>query len=74
MLAKMFDCRCRGYEALDADAYRRDRQKDALRQQHGYFVLRFLAEDVGKHLDPVLDTVLAALAHRRCQSALSPLR
>jgi len=49
----------------DADAYRRDRQKDALLQQHGYFVLRFLAEDVGKHLDHVLDTVLAALAHRR---------
>ncbi len=48
----------------DADAYRRDRRKDALLQQHGYFVLRFLAEDVGKQLDYVLDTVLATLAHR----------
>jgi len=48
----------------DADAYRRDRRKDALLQQHGYFVLRFLAEDAGKQLDHVLDTILAALAHR----------
>ena len=48
----------------DADAYRRDRRKDALLQQHGYFVLRFLAEDVGKHLDLVLDTILATLVHR----------
>jgi superfamily II DNA or RNA helicase/very-short-patch-repair endonuclease len=48
----------------DAEAYRRDRRKDALLQQHGYFVLRFLAEDAGKSLDAVLDTVLAALVHR----------
>ncbi|MBN1590848.1 MAG: hypothetical protein JW888_15150 [Pirellulales bacterium] len=31
---------------------------------NGYFVLRFLAEDVGKHLDTVLDAILRALAHR----------
>ena len=48
----------------DADAYRRDRRKDALLQQHGYFVLRFLAEDAGKELDYLLDSILAALAHR----------
>jgi Protein of unknown function (DUF559) len=48
----------------NADAYRRDRRKDALLQQHGYFVLRFLAEDAGKQLDCVLDAVLAALARR----------
>ena len=48
----------------DAEAYRRDRRKDALLQQNGYFVLRFLAEDAGKHLDHILDTILAALAHR----------
>ena len=48
----------------DAEAYRRDRRKDALLQQNGYFVLRFLAEDVGKNLDLILDTVLAALFHR----------
>lgn len=48
----------------DADAYRRDRRKDALLQQHGYFVLRFLAEDIGRHLDAVLDTILCALLHQ----------
>ena len=48
----------------DADAYRRDRRKDELLQQHGYFVLRFLAEDTGKRLDHVLDTILAVLANR----------
>jgi very-short-patch-repair endonuclease len=49
----------------DAEAYRRDRRKDALLQQHGYFVLRFLAEDAGKRLDHVLDAILAALVHRQ---------
>ena len=49
----------------DAQAYRRDRRKDALLQRHGYFVLRFLAEDAGKQLDEVLDMVVAGLVHRR---------
>ena len=53
----------------DADAYRRDRRKDALLQQHGYFVLRFLAEDAGKQLDYVLDAILAALANRSLKSS-----
>jgi very-short-patch-repair endonuclease len=51
----------------DADAYRRDRRKDALLQQHGYFVIRFLAGDAGKQLDYVLDSILVALAHRHCE-------
>ncbi len=54
-----------GPQHLDVDAYRRDRRKDTLLQENGYFVLRFLAEDVGKRLNEVLDTVLRALAHRR---------
>lgn len=49
----------------DAEAYRRDRRKDLLLQQHGYFVLRFLAEDAGKRLDHLLDTILAVLATRQ---------
>lgn len=49
----------------DIDAYRRDRRKDVLLQENGYRVLRFLAEDVGKRLDDVLDTILRALAHER---------
>ena len=49
----------------DEEAYRRDRRKDRLLQEHGYFVLRFLAVDVGRYLDTVLDTTLRALSHRR---------
>lgn len=48
----------------DPDAYRRDRRKDALLQENGYFVLRFLAEDIGKQLDHVLDTILRTLTRR----------
>ena len=48
----------------DADAYRRDRRKDALLQENGYLVLRFLAEDVGTYLDQVLDAILRALSHQ----------
>ena len=47
----------------DTNAYRRDREKDALLQENGFYVLRFLAEDVGRQLDRVLDTVLRALAN-----------
>jgi very-short-patch-repair endonuclease len=49
----------------DADTYRRDRRKDRLLQENGYFVLRFLAEDVGKDLDAVLDAILRTLGRRR---------
>jgi very-short-patch-repair endonuclease len=49
----------------DPAAYRRDRRKDRLLQENGYLVLRFLAEDVCKDLDSVLDAILRALVHRR---------
>ncbi len=45
----------------DAAAYRRDRRKDVLLQENGYMVLRFLAVDVSKHLDEVLDSILRAV-------------
>jgi very-short-patch-repair endonuclease len=48
-----------------AQAYRRDRRKDMLLQQHGYFVLRFLVEDMGKEFDAALDAILRALSHRQ---------
>ena len=54
----------------DPVAYRRDRRKDQVLQENGYLVLRFLAEDVGKELDLVLDTVLRAFSYRR--SAVPP--
>ena len=53
-----------GQHLGDTDAYRRDRRKDALLQENGYLVLRFLAEDVGKHLDQVLDGICRALSHQ----------
>jgi very-short-patch-repair endonuclease len=49
----------------DPVAYRRDRRKDRLLQENGYFVLRFLAEDVGKCLDQVLDSILRTLCGQR---------
>ena len=55
----------------DPVAYRRDRRKDQLLQENGYFVFRFLAEDVGKELDVVLDAMLRALSRRRGSSSLS---
>jgi very-short-patch-repair endonuclease len=58
----------------DPIAYRRDRRKDQLLQENGYLVLRFLAEDVGKELDLVLDSILRALSHRRASaSVVQPL-
>jgi very-short-patch-repair endonuclease len=48
----------------DPVAYRRDRRKDQLLQEDGYFVLRFLAEDVGKDLDAVLDAILRSFIRR----------
>ncbi|MEO7889166.1 MAG: DUF559 domain-containing protein [Vicinamibacterales bacterium] len=49
----------------DPVAYRRDRRKDQLLQESGYLVLRFLAEDVGRELDAVLDAILRALSRSR---------
>jgi superfamily II DNA or RNA helicase/very-short-patch-repair endonuclease len=51
------------------EAYRRDRRKDLLLQEQGYFVLRFLAEDVGKQLDSVLDSIVHSVTclENRCR-------
>lgn len=58
----------------DPIAYRRDRRKDHLLQENGYLVLRFLAEDVGKELDLVLDAILRALGkHRELSSTVHTL-
>lgn len=46
----------------DARTYRRDRRKDALLQMHGYLVLRFLTDDIGKELGPILDQLVRVLA------------
>ena len=51
------------------DAYRSDRRKDALLQEHGYFILRFLTTDIGKHLNETLDAILRTLAHCRREAS-----
>ncbi len=58
----------------DPVAYRRDRRKDLLLQENGYFLLRFLAEDVGKDLDRVLDTIVRALGRRSAVAIEAPVR
>jgi very-short-patch-repair endonuclease len=58
-----------GQHLADPIAYRRDRRKDQLLQENGYFVLRFLAEDIGRELDAVLDAILRVLARRRQSAA-----
>ncbi|MDR3077348.1 MAG: DEAD/DEAH box helicase family protein [Planctomycetota bacterium] len=42
----------------DPDAYRRDRAKDLLLQEHGWVVMRCLADDIAEKLDELLDDVL----------------
>jgi very-short-patch-repair endonuclease len=53
----------------DPAAYRRDRREDQLLQENGYFVSRFLVEDVGKNLDLVPDAILRAVGLRRASSS-----
>ena len=45
----------------DKNAYRRDRRKDELLQGEGYFVLRFLAEDVMSDLGSVIGCIVRRL-------------
>lgn len=53
-----------GQHLTDPPTYRRDRCKDRLLQENGYFILRFLAEEVGKNFAEVLDAILRVLANR----------
>ena len=48
---------------------RRDRRKDQLLQENSCFARRFLAEDVGKELDAVLDGILRVVTRRRQSAA-----
>jgi superfamily II DNA or RNA helicase/very-short-patch-repair endonuclease len=64
-----------GQHLADPVAYRRDRRKDQLLQENGYLVLRYLAEDLAKELDAVLDGILRSLIARgtRSSATLIPL-
>jgi very-short-patch-repair endonuclease len=52
------------YHFRDPEGYRRDRRKDALLQEHGWFVLRFLADDVAGDPGSVIARIEHALARR----------
>jgi very-short-patch-repair endonuclease len=54
-----------GHHLADPVAYRRGRRKDQLLQENGYLVLRYLAEDLARELDSVLDGILRSLSSRR---------
>ncbi|MFP2934522.1 endonuclease domain-containing protein, partial [Pyxidicoccus sp. 3LG] len=49
----------------DAEDFRRDRRKDLTLQQAGYWVVRFLSDDVVARLEEVLDTLDTLIATRR---------
>jgi very-short-patch-repair endonuclease len=53
------------YHFRDMDAYRRDRRKDLALQREGYWVLRFLAQDVVERFQEIRDTLREVVAHRR---------
>ena len=50
-----------GFHFADADHYRRDRRKDFLLQRNGFLVVRFLADDVTRRLQWVMDEITTAL-------------
>jgi very-short-patch-repair endonuclease len=49
----------------DPEAYRRDRRKDVLLQQEGYFVFRVLAEDITDRLDETVASIHRVMEKRR---------
>ena len=57
------------YHFQSTDSYRRDRRKDIALQQAGFWVLRFLSEDVVAHLEDILATIDRALSLRLAQSS-----
>ncbi|WNG13267.1 DUF559 domain-containing protein [Cystobacter fuscus] len=49
----------------EPERYRRDRRKDLALQIHGYWVLRFLADDVVARFEEIRDTLLEVISIRR---------
>ncbi len=57
------------YQFRDPHGYRRDRIKDAWLSRAGFFVMRFLAEDVECRLERVIDEIAIGLAGRRASGS-----
>jgi hypothetical protein len=55
------------------ERYRRDRRKDYLMQHHDYLVLRFLAEDVDRQIEPILRQIVDAVRSRRSRNSTARL-
>ena len=55
------------YHFNDLEAYRRDRRKDVLLQQAGFFVVRCLADDVVAGLEEIVQTIVAAVRQQRAR-------
>jgi very-short-patch-repair endonuclease len=49
----------------DPEAYRRDRRKDVVLQQEGYFVVRVLAQDITDRLDETVASIHRVMEKRR---------
>ena len=47
----------------EPEAYRRDRRKDIVLQQSGYFVVRILAEDITERIDECLEMIHRVMTH-----------
>ena len=58
----------------DENAWRRDRHKDLLLQQHGFVILRFLASDIARNLNQILDQIQSTLVsiHSKSRARLFP--
>ncbi len=59
------------YHFTSADAYRRDRRKDLALQQHGFLVMRYLAEDIVPRMLEVVQSIRAAVKSRQAQFMIS---
>jgi very-short-patch-repair endonuclease len=59
------------YRLGDPQAYRRDRIKDVWLQRAGFFVMRFLADDVEDRLEQTVDEIALALAGRRASGSFA---
>lgn len=65
-LSKRIAVEIDGYRHFtDPTAYRRDRRKDVLLQENGFFVLRFLAEDVVSEMEMICETIRTVVQWRR---------
>lgn len=59
------------YHFRDQAGYRRDRRKDELLQAHGWFVIRFLADDIVRDLETVLHRIEERLARLEAARSLT---